>query len=79
MLAHGMFHTPPQEALNLKVGKPIDLNTAGTNLVGVVLHIILLLVMGFVGSMVSNRGIHLYAQSRTVVKEPETPGEASGK
>lgn len=63
-LAFGMFNTPPREALGLKPGEAIDLNQVGPTLFNVVLRILLLIVMGLVGSLVANRGISLFTASR---------------
>jgi hypothetical protein len=67
-LARDMFNTPPREALGLKPGEAIDLNLVGPTLVNIVIRIVLLIVMGLVGSLIANRGISLFtaARSRTV-------------
>lgn len=80
-LAYGMFLTPPSEALGVHPGHTLDLNTAGTNLTGIVLRIILLLVMGVMGSVIANRGILLYTHSRghhlVEEKKPKEPAPES--
>jgi len=62
--ARTMFATPAGEALGIQRGKPIDFNDAGTSLAGLLIRMLLLLVMGIVGSLIANRGITLYTESR---------------
>jgi hypothetical protein len=62
-LAYRMFTLPPSDALGLVKDKPIDVNTVGPSLATVVIRILLLLLMGLVGSMIANRGIGLYSRS----------------
>jgi hypothetical protein len=64
-LAYELFMVPPDTALGMKPGKPLDVGKAGDSAALLVLRIILLLIMAFVGSQVANRGISLYADSRT--------------
>ncbi len=68
-LAIELFGREPSDLLGIKTGKTLDLNNAGTQLVGVVLKILLLLVMAVVGGMMSNRGIRLYADSKPAPKD----------
>lgn len=63
-MAYEMFTTPPADTLRLQPGKPIDLGSAGTNFVGSLIRIVLLVTMALVGSLIANRGIQLYADSR---------------
>jgi hypothetical protein len=65
-LAYGMFLTPPAKALNIEPGKKMDLNSGISSLFMVLIRILLLLVMGMVGSWVANRGISLYTQARGI-------------
>ncbi len=62
-LALQMFGTPPAQALGVEAGKDINYNTAQTNLAGILIRIVLLLVMGAVGSWIANRGANLIAAS----------------
>ncbi len=64
-LAYELFLVPPDSALGLDKGKTLDVAKAGDSAALLVLRIILLLIMAFVGSQVANRGISLYADSRT--------------
>lgn len=78
--AYEMFTVPPAQALGLGVGKPVDLNSAGSNLMGSLFRVILLVVMALVGSLIANKGIQLYADSRGHIHEhthPEIPDEVS--
>lgn len=60
-LAHDLFVVPPSEALGLKGSKELNVVGAGNALVVILVRILLLFVMGFVGSMVANRGVSLYS------------------
>ena len=72
-LAYGMFNTPPDQALGLQKGQKIDFNEVGPTLVGVIIRILLLIVMGIVGSLIANRGITLYTESRGLKFVHEEP------
>jgi uncharacterized membrane protein YbhN (UPF0104 family) len=63
-LAYDLFMGPPDSALGITKGKPLDVARAGDSAAILILRIILLLIMAFVGSQVANRGISLYADSR---------------
>lgn len=65
-LAYDMFTVPPADALGIKAGQEIDGAAVGNRLTTIILRVILLLVMGVMGSLVANRGIALYSQSRGV-------------
>ena len=80
-LAYHLFQVPPERALDLQAGKPLDVNDAGRALLGLVYRIVMLLLMCVAGSMIASRGIKLYASGR----EPGLPvarerggGEVSG-
>lgn len=84
-IAYDMFQRPPSEALGLEPGKPMQLQIAGSNFAGTILRVLLLALMGLVGSLVASKGIHLYASLAThrhtvvtkSVPQPETkPAEA---
>ncbi len=63
-LAYDMFTTPPVEAL--QIGKnAIEFEKVVPNLIGIVVKILLLIVMGVMGSLVANRGVTLFTGSRT--------------
>lgn len=62
-MAYDFFAIPPSEALGLKGAKELNVVGAGNSLVVILVRILLLFVMGFVGSMVANRGIGLYSAS----------------
>ena len=63
-LAYNMFSVPPGQALQLTPNQEIQVATVAPTLTGLVLRVFLLLVMGVVGSLVANRGVHLYTESR---------------
>jgi hypothetical protein len=62
--AYRMFNTPPGEALGLREGEAIDFGLAGSTFVVLILRVLLLIAMGVIGSLLANRGIHLYTMSR---------------
>ena len=63
-LAYEMFTVPPPVALDLRPNKPVDLESAGSHVIGAFFRVLLLVVMALVGSLIANRGIQLYADSR---------------
>ena len=65
-LAYDLFTVPPQDALGLRGAKELNPAVAGNSLSAILIRILLLFVMGFVGSMVANRGISLYTASRGI-------------
>jgi hypothetical protein len=68
-LAYDQFTTPPQVALEIQQsGKPIDLSKTTNAAVTVLLRFLLLLLMAGMGSIIANRGINLYSQSRALRK-----------
>ncbi len=60
-----LFTTPPAVSLNVKPGQPIEISSAFNSVFGVVLKVILLVIMAWLGSVITNRGIFLYSQSRS--------------
>lgn len=62
-LAYKLYTVPPEQALKLNGQKAIDLAATGGSFVGILVKTILLIVMGFVSSLIANRGIHLYSHS----------------
>jgi hypothetical protein len=75
--ANAMFSVDPAKALQVKQGAQVDLMKTGESFVGVVGRILFLLVMSVVGSVIANRGIKLYAESR--ISHPPSPGSPSSK
>lgn len=71
--AFDMFSIPPERALNVDRNTPVDLARTGESFVGIVGRILLLLVMSAVGSIIANRGIRLYAESRAHPSPPSPP------
>ncbi len=70
-LAYEMFTIPPPSVLGISKNKNLDLNVAGNSLATVFIKILLLLVMGLVGSWIANRGISLYTQARSIKMQVE--------
>lgn len=64
-LANDLFSQDPNQLLGLTKANDFDLNNAGAILGSVVIKVLLLLVMAVVGGMIANRGIRLYADSRS--------------
>ena len=62
--AWSMFAVPPIVAMKIQPGKPVDLASAFNAIIGVVVKIFLLLIMAWLGSVIANRGIFLYSQSK---------------
>lgn len=75
-LAYGMFSVPQAQALGLDKSKAVDLAVAGESFAGLVIKVLLLLVMGLVGSMTANRGIKLYVESRGDPRVPDRVQQA---
>lgn len=73
-LAYDLFTVPPADALGLKGAKELDAAKAGNSLTALLVRIALLFVMGFVSSLIANRGITLYAHSRAH-REPRPKAE----
>lgn len=72
-LAFDMFSVPPQQAIGVDRKTPVDLARTGESFMGVVARVLLLLVMSVVGSVIANRGIRLYAESRAHPQRPSRP------
>lgn len=64
-MAFDMFGVPPEEAIGLHRGETFDVNKAAPSLASILTRILLLIVMGLVGSFVANRGISLFTHSRS--------------
>ncbi len=75
-LAYQMFHVPADHALGLTAGKNLQLNQVGSSVASILIRILLLLVMGFVGSLVANRGILLVSHCRPHFFRNPSPPEA---
>lgn len=60
-----LFTTPPGVWLNVKPGQPIELASVFNSIFGVVLKVILLVIMAWLGSVITNRGIFLYSKSKS--------------
>jgi hypothetical protein len=65
-LAYELFTVPPADALGLRGAKELNAASAGNSLTAILIRILLLFVMGFVGSMIANRGVSLYTASRAL-------------
>ena len=64
-LAYNMFTVPPSQAVVITDKGALDAAKSGQALVTVLVRVLLLIVMGIVGSLVANRGVHLFTGSRT--------------
>lgn len=71
-LAYDMFVVPPDRALGVLPNQPLDLGMAGQSLVSVLIKVLMLAVMGLMGSLIANRGVSLFAGSshRRHTREP---------
>jgi hypothetical protein len=72
-LAFDMFSVSPAEAIQVSNKAPVELGKTAESFVRVVERILLLLVMSAVGSVIANRGIKLYAESRGHIGPPAPP------
>lgn len=63
-LALDQFRTPPRVEMSVQAGKPIQVSSAFNGIYGVFVKVLLLILMTWVGSVIANRGIHLYSHSR---------------
>lgn len=65
-LAYDLFSIPPSHVITSAAnGKDIDMGKSGDNLANVGIRVLLLVVMGLMGSLVANRGISMFTGSRT--------------
>lgn len=58
-----MFGTSPDQALGVQTGEALNVNQTVDNLSVILVKILLLVVMGGLGSMIATRGIKLYGAS----------------
>lgn len=63
-LAYDQFAVPPEKALHIDPGKPLDVTTAVQSFAGLVIRVLLLFVMAIIGAITANRGIKMYTDSR---------------
>jgi hypothetical protein len=63
-LAYDMFSVAPADALKLAPNQAIAVESVAPTLTGLILRVFLLVVMGIVGSLIANRGVHMYTESR---------------
>ncbi len=68
--AFDMFSMPPQNALGIKPKEPLDIGQAGQSFVGLLIKVLLLALMGLMGSLIANRGVAMFAGSR--IAPPKT-------
>jgi hypothetical protein len=59
-----LFATPPNVAVQVVPGQPVKMESAVNSIFGVTLKVILLIIMAWLGSVITNRGIFLYSQSK---------------
>jgi hypothetical protein len=62
--AFDQFSVPPENALHIAAGKPLDISMAVQSFAGLIIRVLLLLVMAVVGAIIANRGIKMYTDSR---------------
>lgn len=65
--AFQMFRTPTPELLGVEPGSTIELASLGSQAIGVLIRIFLLLLMTALGSVIANRGIRMYASGRAAI------------
>ncbi len=76
--AYDLFSIEPAKALNLKPNATADLAKTGESFAGILGRILVLLVMSAVGSVIANRGIKLYAESRVAHPTPPAGPKETG-
>jgi hypothetical protein len=65
-LAYDMFSIPPGHVITVaQNSQNVDLGKSGDNLVIIAIRVVLLIVMGLMGSLIANRGVSLFTSSRT--------------
>jgi len=64
-LAYGLFSIPPSIVISSTKDQSVDLGKSAANLGSVGIRVVLLVVMGLMGSLIANRGISLFTGSRT--------------
>jgi hypothetical protein len=64
-MAYDMFSVPPGQVIATGQNNSVDLGRSGDNLVNVVMRVLLLIVMGLMGSLIANRGVSMFTSSRT--------------
>jgi hypothetical protein len=74
-LAYEMFMVAPQDALGIKPKQPLDLGQAGQSFVGLLVKVLLLAVMGLMGSLIANRGVSMFSGSRLGHPEKSRPND----
>ncbi len=64
-LAYDLFSVPPSGVVALTKDQAVDLGKSSANLASIAIRVVLLIVMGLMGSLVANRGVSLFTGSRT--------------
>jgi hypothetical protein len=78
-LAYDMFAVPPSEALGVKDAKVLEPVAVGNSLAAIAVRIVLLLIMGIVGSLVANKGVALYFHSCDHTHHPRLKTEPAAE
>ena len=73
-LAYSMFAAPVEQAVGADGKTTLDLAKAGQSLIGVLTRILMLIVMGLLGSLIANRGISLFAGT---ISRPNPPSNST--
>lgn len=63
--AYDLFSVPAGMRVIAMKDEAVDLGRSGDNLVRVLLQVLLLVVMGLMGSLIANRGVSMFTHSRT--------------
>ena len=65
-LAYDMFSVPASHIITTTTNSQnVDFGKSGDNLINVGIRVLLLIVMGLMGSLIANRGVSLFTSSRT--------------
>lgn len=74
--AWSLYQTPPAQSLGIRPGMELDLNDTIARLTGILFKILMLLVMGWAGSLVAKWGLRMYG-IRFSFKPEREPKEGS--
>ncbi len=66
-----LFQTPPAKALGVKPGMELDVNDTVARITSILFRILMLLVMGWAGSLVAKWGLRMYGIRFTFRPEKE--------
>ncbi|MBL8086584.1 MAG: hypothetical protein JNM85_00775 [Chthonomonas sp.] len=69
-IAIELFSTPPEVAVGIKKGEPIDVGATARLGMWLTMRVVMLLLMCFISSVITSRGIKLYSARREAAPDP---------